>query len=169
MSRVSALLLTGVLVGLVGLSCKAEEPSPAREEPRDAGTPRPEDTAAAARALASIEDSDLVPRCWPDPLADEDTFGCDFQDGMLTPPELLSGAEVRYPPEALKARVSGLVIAKCTLTREGRVEGCRIIKGLPHLDEAVIQSLESRRYRPATYRGKPITLRYTFNMKLKAP
>jgi TonB family protein len=168
MSRVSAVLL-GVLAGLAGLSCKAEEPSPAREEPRDAGTPPAEDTAAAARALASLG-ADVPVAHWPGPSdsTDEGTFACDLQKGM-TPPELLSGSEVRYPPEALRARVSGVVVARCTLTQEGKVEGCRILKGLPHLNEAVIQALQSRRYRPVTFQGKPITTPYTFSMRLPAP
>ncbi len=55
------------------------------------------------------------------------------------------------------------------LTLEGTVQGCRILKGLPHMDEAVLQALHSRRYRPVMYQGKPVTVSYTFNMKLAAP
>lgn len=171
MSRVSVMLLAGVLWGLAGLSCNAEAPSaaPAREEARDAGTPPTASPAATPRDEASDE-GDFPEARWPGPPDDlgEDTFVCDFNE-RITPSELLSGAEVRYPPEALKARVRGLVIARCTLTREGRVEDCRIIKGLPHMDEAVVQALQSRRYRPVTFRGKPVTVKYTFHMKLQAP
>lgn len=169
MFRVSIMLLAGVLLGVTGLSCEAEVPSLSREESRDAGTSPSECPAATARAQDSSELDFPVTR-WAGPLDDtgEDTFACDIQS-VMTPPELLSGAEVRYPPEALKAHVSGRVIARCTLTREGRVDDCRILKGLPHMDEAVLQALRSRRYRPVTYRGAPVTVKYTFHMKLQAP
>lgn len=169
MSRVSVMLLVGVLQGLAGLSCTEEAPSLLREESRDAGTTPSGCPEATARAQ-DPSDMDFPVTRWPGPLDDtgRDTFACDLQS-VMTPPELLSGAEVRYPPEALKAHVSGSVIAQCTLTREGRVEDCRILKGLPHMDEAVLQALRSRRYRPVTYRGEPVTVKYTFHMRLQAP
>ncbi|WP_239469822.1 energy transducer TonB [Archangium violaceum] len=97
----------------------------------------------------------------------EEVTRCDFSS--MTPPEMLSGAAVRYTPEALVARVSGLVIARCTITREGAVEHCRILKGLPYMDEAVIEALESRRYRPVLFQGNPVSVPYTFNVKLRMP
>ena len=68
-----------------------------------------------------------------------------FGAGM-TPPRLLSeGVPVRYTAEALRERVQGLLVAQCTLSREGAVRDCHVIKGLPYLDEAVVESLASRR------------------------
>ncbi|WP_257459140.1 energy transducer TonB [Archangium lipolyticum] len=100
-------------------------------------------------------------------FAGEEVTRCDFSG--MTPPEMLSGAAVRYTPEALAARVSGRVIARCTITREGAVEHCRILVGRPFMDEAVIEALESRRYRPVLYQGKPISVSYTFSVKLQLP
>lgn len=37
------------------------------------------------------------------------------------------------------------------------------------MDEAVLQVLESRRYRPVLLHGKPIRVSYAFNLKLAAP
>ena len=56
-----------------------------------------------------------------------------------------------------------------TITRDGDVENCKIIKGLPHMDEAVLQTLETWRYTPVRYQGKPISVSYTFNVKLDLP
>jgi protein TonB len=91
-----------------------------------------------------------------------------FGAGM-TPPELLGGATLQYTREALEARVSGTVIARCTITREGAVESCRIIKGLPYMDDAVVDALTTRRYRPVHFQGRPVSVTYTFNVKLRMP
>lgn len=92
-----------------------------------------------------------------------------FGAGM-TPPQLVSaGVPLQYTYEAARARVSGVVIAKCTITREGDVERCRIIKGLPHMDEAVLESLTSRHYRPVTFQGRAVSVTYTFHVNLKMP
>jgi len=91
-----------------------------------------------------------------------------FGSGM-TPPEMLSGETIQYTREALEARVSGLIIARCTITREGEVEDCRVIKGLPYMDVPVVQALTTRRYRPVHFQGRPVSVSYTFNVKLRLP
>ena len=92
-----------------------------------------------------------------------------FGTGM-TPPQLLAeGVPLRYTQEALHARVSGTLIARCTVTREGRVEDCRIIKGLPFMDAAVLEGLTSRQYRPVTFQGRAVSVKYTFNVSLRLP
>ncbi|MFL5355916.1 energy transducer TonB [Archangium sp.] len=92
-----------------------------------------------------------------------------FGTGM-TPPQLVStGVQLQYTSEAARAHVSGVIIAKCTITREGDVQNCRIIRGLPFMDEAVMESLTSRHYRPVTFQGRTVSVAYTFNINLKLP
>jgi protein TonB len=91
-----------------------------------------------------------------------------FGQGMKAP-KLISGAPIQYTREALESRVQGLLIARCVITREGEVETCKIIKGLPHMDVAVLSALETRRYTPVTWQGKPISVSYSFNIKLEMP
>lgn len=92
-----------------------------------------------------------------------------FSFGTMEPPKLITGASIQYTREALEAHVSGLLIARCTITREGDVENCKIIKGLPHMNEAILDALATRRYTPVQYQGKPISVTYTFNVKLDLP
>lgn len=92
-----------------------------------------------------------------------------FVSGNMTPPSLLSGASLQYTREALEARVEGLLIARCVITREGRVENCKVIKGLPHMSESVVSALETRRYAPVQYQGRPISVTYNFHVKLDLP
>jgi protein TonB len=91
-----------------------------------------------------------------------------FREGMK-PPKLLSGAAIQYTREALEDRVQGLLVAKCIITREGGVEDCRISQGLPHMDRVVLAALETRRYSPVTLAGQPISVSYTFKIRLDMP
>jgi protein TonB len=88
-----------------------------------------------------------------------------FGSGM-SPPQLLSSGTLQYTREALAAHVSGTAVAKCVITRTGEVEDCRIIKGQPHMDEAVLEHLYSRRYSPVLYQGKPVAVSYVFTIRL---
>lgn len=87
----------------------------------------------------------------------------------MSPPQLLSGAPLEYTREALEARVRGLLIARCTITKEGDVTGCRVIKGVPFMNDAALGALQSRRYRPVHFQGKPVSVSYTFHVKLDLP
>lgn len=88
----------------------------------------------------------------------------------MTPPQLVAeGRPVQYTPEAQRAGVNGLIIVRCTISREGDVNECHIIKGLPFMDEEVLESLTSRHYRPVTFQGRAISVKYTFNVRLKQP
>jgi protein TonB len=51
----------------------------------------------------------------------------------------------------------------------GQVRDCRVIKGLPHMDETVMDALESRHYRPVTFQGRPVSVSYVFTIRLKLP
>lgn len=92
-----------------------------------------------------------------------------FGSGM-TPPRMLStGKQLEYTYEAARAHVSGVVVARCTITREGDVRDCHIIKGLPFMDEAVLEALTTRHYQPVTFQGRPVNVSYTFNINLRMP
>ncbi|WNG14069.1 energy transducer TonB [Cystobacter fuscus] len=150
MFQVSSRLLVGVLALVLGLPSRAEEPSLA-------------DDGVSEEQMSRAEEPSLA-----DDGVSEEWTHCSFD--RPTSLELLSGDPVRYTPEAIAARVEGLAIARCTITQEGRVEHCRIIKSLPHLDEAIIRALESRRYRPVLWDGKPLRLsNFALNVWLKLP
>ncbi len=91
-----------------------------------------------------------------------------FGPGM-TPPEQLSGRDPEYTRPALEARVEGTMVVRCVVTVEGRVQNCRPVKSLPYMDDAVIEALLSRKYRPATYQGRPIAVDYVFTVRLVLP
>jgi protein TonB len=87
----------------------------------------------------------------------------------MTRPEKLSGPTPQYTREALEAHVQGLMIVKCVITIEGKVEKCRIIKPLPHMEQSVLDALYAQRYKPVTFQGRAVQVDYTFNIKLSLP
>ena len=91
-----------------------------------------------------------------------------FGEGM-TPPVMQSGGQPVYPREALEAKVEGKVIAKCTITEDGHLVDCRIIKGLPFMDGPVLSSLASRKYSPVMFQGRAVRVYYTFPFTFKMP
>ncbi|HEX5751643.1 MAG TPA: energy transducer TonB [Archangium sp.] len=91
-----------------------------------------------------------------------------FSTGM-TRPRKLSGPKPEYTREALAARVEGVMIVRCVITLEGRVEQCRVLRSLPYMEQAVLDALYAQRYQPVTSQGHPIAVDYTFNIRLSLP
>ncbi|WP_394830632.1 energy transducer TonB [Pendulispora rubella] len=91
-----------------------------------------------------------------------------FIPGMVRP-TLLSGDEVPTPPrEAITAKVEGLVLASCTITATGSVTHCRILKGLPYMDDVILSNLQARKYTPIMYQGRPVSVEYKFPFRIVA-
>jgi TonB family protein len=92
----------------------------------------------------------------------------EFNDKM-TAPAMLSGPAPEYTADALERRVEGAMEVRCVVTSEGQVRACKVLKGLPFMNGAVIEALERRKYKPALAQGKPVAVYYTFNLHLKLP
>jgi len=87
----------------------------------------------------------------------------------MTLPRRIAGADPEYTREALEAGVQGNLIAKCVITAEGAVEDCQILKGLPHLDQAVLRALRAQRFTPVTVHGNPVAVSYLFTFRMVLP
>jgi serine/threonine protein kinase len=125
--------------------------------------------AAAKAAPAPVDEPSLQPvAAAPAPAPGVAPAVLPFGPEM-TRPVLLSGAELVPTREALVAGVSGTMIAKCTISVDGSLRNCRILKGLPHLDKAMLDMLATRRYSPVLYQGKPVSVEYVFNLKVAPP
>jgi protein TonB len=89
---------------------------------------------------------------------------------VLTAPKLLSGpAYPAYTRGAMECGIQGKVIARCTLTVEGRLVDCTLVKTLPFLGEAVLRMLATQQYAPAVYQGHPQAIFYTQTFRFKLP
>jgi serine/threonine-protein kinase len=109
-----------------------------------------------------------IPGLPPGVLAAAGNRPLPYGEGMSRP-EQLGGKDITYTREALAAKIQGTMLVKCTITLQGNVENCRTIKPLPHMEEAVVEALRSRIYKPILYKGKPVAVDYVFNIKLQLP
>lgn len=91
-----------------------------------------------------------------------------FGEGMTRPPPIQAD-EIQFTREAREAKVSGLMIVKCTIGLDGSLTDCRVIKGVPMMDQAVLAALARHKGPPVTLQGRPVTVSYTFNIRLKQP
>jgi TonB family protein len=91
-----------------------------------------------------------------------------FGPGM-EPPRLLSGRDPAYTPEALAARVQGAALVECVITTEGALTGCRVLRSIPHMDQAILEAMATRRYAPVTSQGRPVAVSYVFQVDLVLP
>jgi TonB family protein len=88
---------------------------------------------------------------------------------MVRPTLVFAGKDPVYTREALVAGVEGTMVVKCTITVEGTVERCRVLKGVPHMNDAVVEALSSRRYTPVLFEGKRTAVDYVFTVRLQLP
>jgi protein TonB len=94
-----------------------------------------------------------------------DTTVLPFMDGM-TRPNLLSKVDPEYTREARDANVAGLFIGKCVIGTDGMLKRCKIVKGLPMMDQAVLSALTKWKYTPVIYQGKPVSVEYVIQVRL---
>ncbi len=132
---------------------------PGAPAPAAGGSPAPP-TESAAGALPSTPPTGApaapLPRNGPLPLTDK-----------MKRPELVdSGRPPEFTATAWKKQVQGTAIAKCVVTLEGKLERCRIVKSVPTMDQAVLDSLATRRYEPAQLDGTPVEVEMAVTVRL---
>jgi periplasmic protein TonB len=91
-----------------------------------------------------------------------------FGAGM-TRPQQIAGGPPAYTPEAMAARVEGKLLVRCVITSTGEVQNCNIIKGLPMLDQVVLDTLRRSRFTPVNFQGRAVAVQYLFTFNFKLP
>jgi len=69
---------------------------------------------------------------------------------------VISKIEPTYPKIALSARVTGVVLVKAVISREGTITELQVIKGHPILVPAAIEAVKQWLYRPYLLNGAPV-------------
>ncbi|NTX35776.1 MULTISPECIES: TonB family protein [unclassified Myxococcus] len=92
-----------------------------------------------------------------------------YNEDMSRPEMVDQSKDLVYTREAMAAKAEGVMIVRCTITTKGRVEKCRVIKSVTYMEKPVLDSLQSRTYKPIMYQGHPVNVDYTFSMRLVAP
>ncbi len=102
------------------------------------------------------------------PAVESGGAAVEFDPAMMAP-AMISGPAPEYTPEAIERGIEGSMQIRCVVTVAGDVRDCRVLKGLPFMNTAVVEALQRRKYKPALSRGRPVAVFYTFNIRLKLP
>jgi hypothetical protein len=87
--------------------------------------------------------------------------------GIDTAHEVVRPRLLSAQPVFTKGTARGLMIARCIVTRQGRLEDCCVIRGRTDYNRALLDSLALWRYEPAVFRGNPVSIRYVIQVNVE--
>ena len=100
----------------------------------------------------------------PPPFAD----ATPLETEGLAPPTLLYQAQPRYTSEALRARISGDVLADIVVAADGTVAAARVVKSLdPGLDAQALDAVSQWRFTSGRLLGKLVPVRMTVSVAFR--
>jgi protein TonB len=65
------------------------------------------------------------------------------------------------PPEASAAGITGIVIVEITIDETGKVSDARIVRSIPMLDAAALETVREWQFEPTIVDGKPVPVKTT--------
>jgi protein TonB len=80
--------------------------------------------------------------------------------GVVPAPIKIVDAPPIYPPDAQAAGVQGVVILELMIGPDGRVEGTRVLKSVPPLDDAAVAAVKQWVFTPTLLNGVPTWILY---------
>lgn len=75
----------------------------------------------------------------------------------------------KYPPEALQARVQGMVRLRVRITKEGNVNRVELVSGHPLLAPAAIEAIKQWKYKPYLLNAEPIQVETIVQLTFTLP
>jgi protein TonB len=74
-----------------------------------------------------------------------------------------------YPPDALAARIGGVVILEVIIDTEGHVDDAKVLRSVPVLDNAALEAVRQWEFTPTELNGMPVpvimTVTVNFSMQ----
>jgi TonB family protein len=88
--------------------------------------------------------------------------------GEIPEPRKVKTVEPRYPEDARRAGLAGVVVLECTIGPEGDVSAVKALRSVPPLTDAAIEAVKHWRYTPTLLNGVavPVIMKVTVNFKL---
>ncbi|MFY0583147.1 hypothetical protein ACN28S_60585 [Cystobacter fuscus] len=132
------------------------EPAPAPEPPlapepvvkadrpkasKRAARPAPEAKAAARTPVVARSPEPRRPQT--DGMSLESGEPVAFEPSVMTRPQRVSGRQPQLTPEAQAEHVRGTALVRCVVTREGEVKNCRLLNGLPYMNQELLEALST--------------------------
>jgi TonB family protein len=85
-------------------------------------------------------------------------------DGVSAPVRVKE-VKPQYTPDAMRARVQGVVTLECVVRPDGSVGEARVTRALnPGLDEEAMKAVRQWRFKPGLKDGKAVPVRITLEM-----
>lgn len=88
--------------------------------------------------------------------------------GSIVAPKMVKRVEPQYPPLAIQARLSALIILEAHVDTRGQVREVKVLRGAPLFDEAALAAVRQWRYQPLLLNGTPtdfiLTVTVNFNL-----
>jgi protein TonB len=75
-----------------------------------------------------------------------------------SPPVAVKQKRPRYPDKAFRAGIEGTVVVEFTVDVTGKPTNLKVIKSVPQLDEAAVETVKKWKFKPATKGGKPVAV-----------
>jgi periplasmic protein TonB len=85
--------------------------------------------------------------------------------GVIDEPKLIESRPPVYPSAAQSIGLSGFVILETHVGRDGHVIEAKILRGHPVFNDAAVESVKSRRYKPLLLNGVPTEFLLTVTMQ----
>lgn len=89
--------------------------------------------------------------------------------GPIAQPIKVAHARPVYPLEAQDSKVEGIVIVEAVIDCEGNVADAKVLRGVPLLNDAAVESVRKWKYNPTLLNGVPVpvimTVTVTFRLE----
>ena len=89
--------------------------------------------------------------------------------GNIKAPVQVSKVAPVYPAIAQSARVQGIVILEALIGVDGRVNDARVLRSVPLLDQAALDSVKQWQYAPTLLNGVPVPVAMTVTVSFTLP
>jgi TonB family protein len=76
--------------------------------------------------------------------------------GAIKVPTKIRDVRPVYPPDALDARIQGVVIIEATIDTDGRVADAKVLRSIPQLDEAALTAVRQWEFTSTSLNGVPV-------------
>ena len=85
--------------------------------------------------------------------------------GGIKPPTKTKHVSPVYPPDALAAKVAGVVIIEAVIGEDGKVRDTRVLRSIPMLDAAATEAVRQWEFTPTLLNGAavPVVMTATVN------
>jgi len=86
--------------------------------------------------------------------------------GNITEPIKVNAPAPKYPEAARQARMTGVVVLECVISKRGNVTSVKVLRGMPlGLTEAAVSAVKKWKFKPSTLNGKPVSVIYVLTVR----